>query len=130
MGLPQEAQASVHSLGEASRPSAVTPSEGNRETAVHVRTVVDVTCTHGASVSLFQHDFLLRTERFQDGIEALAGPLQRLTQAVDADPMGTVGQTVRGAPELVPQGRGVDQSGFVVVRIEPLAQRLAQASIA
>jgi hypothetical protein len=30
----------------------------------------------------------------------------------------------------VPQGRSVDQSGFVLVRLEPLAQRLAQDGIA
>jgi hypothetical protein len=52
------------------------------------------------------------------------------TQAVDADLMGTLGKTVHGVPELVPQGGSVDQSGFVLVRLEPLAQRLAQDGIA
>ena len=130
MGLPQEAQASWHALGEARRPRAISPSACHRETAVHVGTVVDVTCTHGASVSLFQHDCLLRAERFQDGIEVLAGPLQRLTQTVDADPVGALGQTARGAPELVPQGGSVDEAGGVFVYLEPLAQRLAQDGIA
>ena len=128
--MPQEAQASLQALGEARRPGAVSPSERDRETAVHVVTVVDVACAHGASVSLFKHDFLLRAERFQDGIEVCAGPLQRLTQTVDADPVGALGKTARGAPELVPQGGSVDEAGGVFVHLEPLAQRLAHDGIA
>ena len=73
---------------------------------------------------------LLSAQRFQHGIEALMRPLQRLTQAVDADLVGALGKTVHGVPELVPQGRSVDQSGFVLVCLEPLAQRLAQDGMA
>ena len=128
--MPPEAQTSLQALGEVSRPGAGSPSERDIETAVHVVTVVDVACTHGASVSLFKHGFLLRAERFQDGIEVLAGSLQRLTQTVDADPVGALGKTARGAPELVPQDGSVDEAGGVFVHLEPLTQRLAHDGIA
>ena len=104
--------------------------ERERETAVPVGTVVDIAGTHGTWSSLFPHDGRLSAPRFHHGIAALARPRQRLTQAVDADRMGTLGKTVHGVPERVPQGGSVDQSGFVLVRLEPLAQRLAQDGIA
>jgi len=91
---------------------------------------LDIAGPHGPWEALFQHDVLLSAQRFPHGIEACARPRQRLTQAVDADLMGTLGKMVHGVPELVPQGGSVDQSGFVLVRLEPLAQRLAQDGIA
>jgi len=112
------------------RTASVAPSERDIETAVHVITVLDIARTHVARFSLVKRHVMLSAERFQDGIEAFTGPLQDLTQAVDADPMGALRDTVRGGPELLSQGGSVDQSGFVFLRIEPLAQRLAHDGIA
>ena len=95
-----------------------------------VGTVVDIAGTHGTWSCLFPHDVRLSAPRFHHGIAALARPRQRLTQAVDADRMGTLGKTVHGVPERVPQGGSVDQSGFVRVRLAPWAQRLAQDGMA
>jgi len=55
-----------------SRTASVSPVERERETAVHVGTVLEIARTHGTWESLFQHDVLLSAQRFQHGIEARA----------------------------------------------------------
>jgi hypothetical protein len=72
---------------------------------------------------------MLSAQRFHNGIEAFAWPLQGLAQAMDGDPMGALRHPARGGPELVPQDGHVDQASFVFVRLEPLAERLAHEGI-
>lgn len=116
--------------GGSEQPCRCLPAEHERETAVHVVTVVDVAGTHGARVSLFKHDFLRSAERFHNGIAVRTGPLQHVPQAMDADAVGTLGKTVSGAPKLVPQGGRVDEAGGVFVHLQLLAQGLAYDRIA
>jgi hypothetical protein len=88
---------------EGLRSPSVTPAEPAIEPAVHVVTLVDLAGTERAWDSLFQHDLVLSAQRFQDGIEAGARPLEDLTQASDGHTLGAVSEPAHGGLELLPQ---------------------------
>jgi hypothetical protein len=66
---------------------------------------------------------VLSAQRFQEGVEAVARPLEDLAQAIDGHTIGAVGHPAHGGLELLPQDGHMHQARFVFVHLEPLAER-------
>jgi hypothetical protein len=58
---------------------------------------------------------------FQHSIETLPRPLQQATEPMDGDPVGRRPQTVVGGLELLPEDLRVQESGQLLLLVEPVA---------
>ena len=57
----------------------------------------------------------------QHGIETLPRPPQQATEPMDGDPVGRRPQTVVGGLELLPEDLRVQESGQLLLLVEPVA---------
>src|SRR6188474_1359752 len=71
-----------------------TPSQSVIELAVDLVALLDHVITHLADLGALEFDLVLRTEAFDHRIEALMGPRDELTKAMDGDPLMAFAETV------------------------------------
>jgi hypothetical protein len=62
----------------------------------------------------------LGTQGFQHRIETLPRPLQQAAEPIDGDSVRRRPQAVVGSPELPPQALRVEESGELLVLVEPI----------
>jgi hypothetical protein len=81
-----------------------TPSQSVIELAVDLVALLDHVITHLADLGALEFDLVLRTEGFDHRIEALTGPRDELTKAMDGDPLMAFAETVVGTLKLLTLG--------------------------
>ena len=69
-------------------------------------------------------------QRLQDGIAALARPLQQATEAMDGAPIRGRPPAGGGSSELLPQALWLQEPSPLLVLVEPIAEGLAQGCVA
>jgi hypothetical protein len=97
------------------------PAEAVIILAMHLVTVVGGRVVAHRLAARLDLDDLGGTQRFQHGIEPLAGSLQHLTQSRDGDTCRRRAQTDRGGVELLPQDLRVQQAGQLLLLVQPVS---------
>jgi hypothetical protein len=109
---------------------SVAPPQATIELAMDLVAVLDVCIAHLAGLGALEFDVMIGAKPLQHGIEALTRPGKQVTKMGDGDPIVTPSDARIGRVKLLTLGLRLEESGQLLLVIEPGAQGVSHGRVA